>query len=249
MNIWKAIDKQKTCSILSLCDTLQIHGFLAVWDSEVPGKDSEDTANTDYAPASHLNSLDLSFLFWKMVTCILVLWCFHKDEICENSGKALSRHKKCLAKFLLRSVLSCCLFSPYLALWPWARFGAGSGLQFPHLQNGSTYLSHSIVSGMIQSSGFEWTWTIVGTKIVFSSLLFFFLAVPRGILIPQPGIEPVPPALGAWSLSLWTARELPSFPLLCHPHITFFHDCVQVTPSPNSFPKTPPTPALLLTLL
>ena len=30
------------------------------------------------------------------------------------------------------------------------------------------------------------------------------------ILVTQPGIEPVPPALGAWSLNHWTAREVPS---------------------------------------
>lgn len=150
--------------ILSLRDRLEIHSFLAVWDSEVLGKEGEFCCNTDYSPASHLNSLDLSFLFWKMVIHILVLWCFHKDEVYENSGKALSRHGKCLAKSLLRSVLSCCLFSPYLAVWPWVRFRAGSWLQFSHLQNASTYLSQSIVSGMIQSSGFEWTWAIVGTK-------------------------------------------------------------------------------------
>lgn len=176
-------------------------------ETQVPGKEGEFCCNRDYSPASHLNSLGLSLLFWKMVIHILVLWCFQKDEVYENSGKALSRHGKCLAKFLLHSVLSCCLFSPYLALWPWVRFRAGSWLQFSHLQNGSTYLSQNIVSGMIQSSGFGWTWTTVGTKIVFSSLLFF-LAVPCGILIPQPGIEPESPTLGAQSLNHCTAREL-----------------------------------------
>ena len=30
-----------------------------------------------------------------------------------------------------------------------------------------------------------------------------------GILVPWPGIEPMPPALGAWSLNHWTAREVP----------------------------------------
>ena len=30
---------------------------------------------------------------------------------------------------------------------------------------------------------------------------FFFLAVPCGILVPGPGIEPVPSALGAQSLN------------------------------------------------
>ena len=29
-----------------------------------------------------------------------------------------------------------------------------------------------------------------------------------GILIPRPGIKPVPPALEARSLNLWTAREV-----------------------------------------
>ena len=29
-----------------------------------------------------------------------------------------------------------------------------------------------------------------------------------GILIPQPGIDPGSPALGAWSLNHWTAREV-----------------------------------------
>ena len=29
-------------------------------------------------------------------------------------------------------------------------------------------------------------------------------------LLPCPGIEPWPPALGAWNLSHWTTREVPS---------------------------------------
>ena len=30
-----------------------------------------------------------------------------------------------------------------------------------------------------------------------------------GILVPQPGIEPTPPAVEAQSLTHWTAREVP----------------------------------------
>ena len=30
-----------------------------------------------------------------------------------------------------------------------------------------------------------------------------------GILVPRPGIEPVHPALEAWSPNHWTAREVP----------------------------------------
>ena len=33
------------------------------------------------------------------------------------------------------------------------------------------------------------------------------------ILVPQPGIEPMPPEVEAWSLNHWTAREVP--PLGC----------------------------------
>ena len=32
-----------------------------------------------------------------------------------------------------------------------------------------------------------------------------------GILIPWPGIEPIPPALEAWSLNHWTPGKSPSF--------------------------------------
>ena len=36
------------------------------------------------------------------------------------------------------------------------------------------------------------------------------LVVACGILVPRPGIEPGPPALGVQSVSRWTAREVPS---------------------------------------
>ena len=40
--------------------------------------------------------------------------------------------------------------------------------------------------------------------------LFFWLHhVACGILVPQPGIEPMPPALEEWSLNHWTAQEVP----------------------------------------
>ena len=32
---------------------------------------------------------------------------------------------------------------------------------------------------------------------------------PMGPLVPQPGIELMPPALEAWSLNHWTAVEVP----------------------------------------
>ena len=40
---------------------------------------------------------------------------------------------------------------------------------------------------------------------------FFFLTAPSTceILVPQPGTEPGPPALEAWSLNHWTTKEIP----------------------------------------
>ena len=40
-------------------------------------------------------------------------------------------------------------------------------------------------------------------------LLFRSCHVACGILVPRPGIEPMPPAMEAWRLSHWTAREIP----------------------------------------
>ena len=40
------------------------------------------------------------------------------------------------------------------------------------------------------------------------SLMVFGLCHPMcGILVPQPGVEPLPTAVGAPSLNHWTARE------------------------------------------
>ena len=38
-------------------------------------------------------------------------------------------------------------------------------------------------------------------------------------LVPRAGIEPGPPALGAWSLSYWTTREVPTH-LFARPSLT-----------------------------
>ena len=46
---------------------------------------------------------------------------------------------------------------------------------------------------------------------LFLFVWFFFWPHPAacGILLSRPGIEPVPPALEAWSLNHRTAREVP----------------------------------------
>ena len=42
---------------------------------------------------------------------------------------------------------------------------------------------------------------------------YFFIFWPHraacGILVPQPGVRPGPPALEVWSLNHWTTREVP----------------------------------------
>ena len=37
----------------------------------------------------------------------------------------------------------------------------------------------------------------------------FFSPLACGILVPQPGIEPMPPAVEAWSPNHWPIREFP----------------------------------------
>ena len=49
--------------------------------------------------------------------------------------------------------------------------------------------------------------------IQYTTSLFFFFFWPCHatcrILVPRPGIEPLLPALGAWTLNHWAAREVP----------------------------------------
>ena len=48
-------------------------------------------------------------------------------------------------------------------------------------------------------------------------------------LVPRPGIEPGSPALGAWSLSHWTTREVPIFGFLSNTHLSLHRETVLVT--------------------
>ena len=48
--------------------------------------------------------------------------------------------------------------------------------------------------------------------LIFIIFLFIWLCpVACGILVPQPGIKPAPPALEVWSLNHWTTREVPAY--------------------------------------
>ena len=51
-----------------------------------------------------------------------------------------------------------------------------------------------------------------------SFFLKIFLATSRlacGILVPQPGTEPMPPVIGRVASNHWIAREFPTTPFLC----------------------------------
>ena len=52
----------------------------------------------------------------------------------------------------------------------------------------------------------------------FCFIFWFFGLEARGILIPQPGIEPTPSALEG-SLNHWTAREVPGFEAITLPFL------------------------------
>ena len=46
---------------------------------------------------------------------------------------------------------------------------------------------------------------------------FFFGCRACGILVSRPGIEPLPPAVIAWSLNHWTTTEIPRACSLIYP--------------------------------
>ena len=62
--------------------------------------------------------------------------------------------------------------------------------------------------------------TLQNSFFFFKLFIYLFILWPRReaceILVPQPGIEPGPPALGAWSLNHWSAREVPAEFLVIH---------------------------------
>ena len=58
--------------------------------------------------------------------------------------------------------------------------------------------------------GQEWNHKYVNDCGFFNiTFFFFFCHMTYGILVPQPGIKPVPYAVEAWSLNHWTTREDP----------------------------------------
>ena len=59
-------------------------------------------------------------------------------------------------------------------------------------------------------------YVILGRIKQWTYFFFFWLCCAAcGILVPWPGIEPTSPAVEAWSLNRWTAREAPNSGCIC----------------------------------
>ena len=60
----------------------------------------------------------------------------------------------------------------------------------------------------------------ITTCFFFLRVFFFFFfwshCTTCGILVPQPEIKPVPPAVEVWSPNHWTVREVPPYHFLTH---------------------------------
>ena len=64
----------------------------------------------------------------------------------------------------------------------------------------------------------RWPYSLIVISLSLSLFFFFFCHAVwhvGGIVVPQPGIEPGPPALGAWSLKHWNSREVPLVVVSC----------------------------------
>ena len=61
----------------------------------------------------------------------------------------------------------------------------------------------------LEFSFFIWLHQALVTALGIFSCIMWAISCGVWDLVPQPGIEPGAPALGAWSLSYWTTREVP----------------------------------------
>ena len=85
-------------------------------------------------------------------------------------------------------------------------------------------------------------------KFLFNYLAALGLSCGMWDQVPWPGIKPRAPALGAWSLSHWTTREVPG----SVPSYTFFYVSAKMPPPPGSTPwpaqLSPSLPIVLSTV-
>ena len=81
-------------------------------------------------------------------------------------------------------------------------------LGFPTHYIGSGFPPCNVFFRLFFFLRFFWWWYML-PRVSFIFFIFFGHTVQHaGILVPWPGMEPMPPALGAWHLNHWTAREV-----------------------------------------
>ena len=91
--------------------------------------------------------------------------------------------------------------------------GNGNPLQYPCLENpmdrGAWQATvHGVAKSQTRLRDFTFFLCALNKKYVH----FFFPSVCHmacGILVLQPGVKPMPPAVEAWSVNPWTTREVP----------------------------------------
>ena len=81
-----------------------------------------------------------------------------------------------------------------------------------------------------------WSNFLTSEKLIISFFFFFFHAAACEISFPQPGIEPLPPAVEVWRPNHWTTREVPNFLFwrrrrdhLCYAFASYFSWQIKVT--------------------
>ena len=71
-----------------------------------------------------------------------------------------------------------------------------------------TFIPHRLLNCLIFFNYTSWSCIICEFYFFLIFKIFWLHRVACGILVPWPGIKPVSPALEAWSLNHWTAREV-----------------------------------------
>ena len=98
-------------------------------------------------------------------------------------------------------------------LWPCPPPG---NLPYPGTEPTSLVSSALAIWFFISSATWEALYPYIVFRILFFTILLYFwlCCVACGILVPQPGIKPMLPAVEARSLNYWITREVPVFGIL-----------------------------------
>ena len=131
---------------------------------------------------------------------------------------------KAFGQFLL-SIFKLGFFCPFFFFWLLLLLSCRSSLNILSINSLSDILFW--IFSPIPQFAFSFYW------------LFFFccLTLAWGILVPQSGISPVPPAVEVQSLNHWTTREVPNvsfdaqkFKSLVYSHLSIFDFLAYVIP-------------------